>query len=341
MITQAHDLFTTQTGDLHFVTVAHPKWELPVGNLDQANVNSVRQWLYRRFKRLATNLVAVGGIGVNLGLRRRVPMEDRHQLIHGRAVLGGQGRSRLAVQCGSPASLHRSRNQPPKPAAVNGRPYAVTRKVRSPVGLAAMMRVSSGSRGFSESRRRLNRVLLGMNRSQPWAGKVEVKLRFDFFSAAGPSPSFDPRDTLAGFETFSVAKERQQALWEILATGDSAACSLVRLIVGCRKGRRCRSAACPVCSRRFRIVWCGRLAEAIHTSYRDWVSVSLVPPDLRFLLGQLRNFHPNQFKDRLRKQLERGKPAFPGPPSSAASTSRCRSSRIRAASPSGGRTPIC
>jgi hypothetical protein len=137
--------------------------------------------------------------------------------------------------------------------------------------------------------------------------QLEVKLRFDFFSAAGPSPNFDPRDTLAGFETFSVAKERRQALCEILATGDSAACSLGRVIVGCRKGRRCRSAACPVCSRKFRIVWCGRLAQAIHTSFSDWVSVSLVPPDLRFLRGQLHNFHPNQFKDRLRKQLERGK----------------------------------
>jgi hypothetical protein len=65
--------------------------------------------------------------------------------------------------------------------------------------------------------------------------QLEVKLRFDFFSAAGPSPNFDPRDTLPGFETFSVAKERRQALCEILATGDSAACSLGRVIAGCRK----------------------------------------------------------------------------------------------------------
>jgi len=147
-----------------------------------------------------------------------------------------------------------------------------------------------------------------MSTQGPVVGRqLEVTLRFDFFSAAGPSSDFDPRDTLAGFETFSVAKERRQALCEILATGDSAACSLGRVIAGCRNGRRCRSAACPVCSRKFRTVWCGRLAEAIHTSDSDWVSVSLVPPDLRFLRGQLHNFHPNQFKDRLRKQFERGK----------------------------------
>src|SRR5580704_8967062 len=38
-ITEAHRLFSTQTGDLVFVTVAHPTWELPAGNLDQTNIN--------------------------------------------------------------------------------------------------------------------------------------------------------------------------------------------------------------------------------------------------------------------------------------------------------------
>ena len=68
------------------------------------------------------------------------------------------------MQWARPASLHRSRNQLPKPAAVNGLPYAVTRKVRSPVVLAAMIRASSGSNGFSESRC-AERVLRGINRS--------------------------------------------------------------------------------------------------------------------------------------------------------------------------------
>jgi hypothetical protein len=132
-------------------------------------------------------------------------------------------------------------------------------------------------------------------------------LRFDFFKASGAGPKFNPRKTLDGFETFSVAIDRRQALCEILATGEGAAYRLAQVMVACRKGRRCRSAACPVCSRKFRIVWCSHLAEAVHTSYRDWASVSLVPPDLRFLRGQLHTFHPSQFKERLRKQLERGK----------------------------------
>jgi hypothetical protein len=65
MITEAHRLFSTQTGDL-FVTVAHPKWELPVGNLNQATIDAARQWLYRRFKQLDTTVVAVGGFEASL-----------------------------------------------------------------------------------------------------------------------------------------------------------------------------------------------------------------------------------------------------------------------------------
>jgi hypothetical protein len=68
MITEAHRLFATQTGDVVFVTVAHPKWELPIGHLDQANIYSVRQWLYRRLKQLGTSVVALGGFEVSLNV---------------------------------------------------------------------------------------------------------------------------------------------------------------------------------------------------------------------------------------------------------------------------------
>ena len=67
-ITEAHRLLSTQTGDLYFVTVAHPKWERPIGKLDQANITAVRQWLYRRFKRLDKNVVAVGGFEASLNV---------------------------------------------------------------------------------------------------------------------------------------------------------------------------------------------------------------------------------------------------------------------------------
>ena len=50
MITEGHRLLSDQPGHLLFVTITHPKWELPVGKLAEANIPAVRQWLYRRFK---------------------------------------------------------------------------------------------------------------------------------------------------------------------------------------------------------------------------------------------------------------------------------------------------
>jgi hypothetical protein len=67
MITEAHRLLG-QAGDLHFVTITHPKWELPVGELSQSNIPAVRQWLYRRFKKLSTSAIAVGGFEASLNI---------------------------------------------------------------------------------------------------------------------------------------------------------------------------------------------------------------------------------------------------------------------------------
>jgi hypothetical protein len=92
LITEAHRLFTTQTGDVHFITVAHPKWELPVGDLDQANIDAVRQWLYRRFKKLGTSVVAAGGFEVSLN----VDLDGtRYWAGHVHLVVAGSNRSAL------------------------------------------------------------------------------------------------------------------------------------------------------------------------------------------------------------------------------------------------------
>jgi hypothetical protein len=68
MITEAHRLLSDQPGDLLFATITHPKWELPVGKLAKANIPAVRQWLYRRFKNLGTNVIAVGGFEASLNV---------------------------------------------------------------------------------------------------------------------------------------------------------------------------------------------------------------------------------------------------------------------------------
>jgi hypothetical protein len=68
MITEGHRLLSNQPGDLLFATITHPKWELPIGKLAEANIPAVRQWLYRRFKRLGSGVIAVGGFEVSLNI---------------------------------------------------------------------------------------------------------------------------------------------------------------------------------------------------------------------------------------------------------------------------------
>jgi hypothetical protein len=68
MITQGHRLLSNQPGELLFVTITHPKWEVPVGALNKANIPAVRQWLYRRFKRLSTSAIAIGGFEASLNV---------------------------------------------------------------------------------------------------------------------------------------------------------------------------------------------------------------------------------------------------------------------------------
>jgi hypothetical protein len=68
MITEGHRLLSNLPGDLLFVTITHPKWELPIGKLAEANIRAVRQWLYRRFKRLGASAIAVGGFEVSLNI---------------------------------------------------------------------------------------------------------------------------------------------------------------------------------------------------------------------------------------------------------------------------------
>jgi hypothetical protein len=70
MITEGHRLLSDQPGDLLFVTITHPKWELPVGKLAEANIPAVTQWLYRRFKKLGTSAIAVGGFEASLNIER-------------------------------------------------------------------------------------------------------------------------------------------------------------------------------------------------------------------------------------------------------------------------------
>lgn len=132
-------------------------------------------------------------------------------------------------------------------------------------------------------------------------------MRLNFFAASIPGSIYDPRRVLSGFESFADAKERRTNLINILDGGGDDACAVAEILSECRIGVRCQSAACPVCLRRFRIWWCSNVAHHVYSaSNARWSGISLVPPDLRYLPGQLHLFDPKIFKDRLRKQLSRG-----------------------------------
>jgi len=130
-------------------------------------------------------------------------------------------------------------------------------------------------------------------------------MNFNYFDTPNPPTEFDPRDSLPGFESVSVADVRRDDLVDILIGGDAAAKKLAHLIGECDKGKRCRSGACPICLRRWRRWHGGTVSELISADAVNWWAVSLVPPNLVFPIGKLDSFEPAKFKDRLRKQLER------------------------------------
>jgi hypothetical protein len=66
LIPQALKLLINHSGPLFFVTIAHPKWEIPVGQLEGANIDAAKQWLGRRLQRLPSPVLVVGGFEVSL-----------------------------------------------------------------------------------------------------------------------------------------------------------------------------------------------------------------------------------------------------------------------------------
>lgn len=126
-------------------------------------------------------------------------------------------------------------------------------------------------------------------------------MRFDFKNLPLPAKSFDPRRKLEGFETLEEALRRKRRLLSILPA-DGA---LADKIGHCTSRARCNSAACPTCTRRFRIRLSSTIARLIAEDRKAWHCVTLVPPKLSFSLGKLRRFDPRKCKDRLRRQLDR------------------------------------
>lgn len=92
LIPQAFELLKDHPGPLFFVTIAHPKWELPVGQLKSANIDAAKQWLGRRFQRLPSPVLVVGGYEASL----RVELNgEMYWAGHLHLVIAGAGEEEL------------------------------------------------------------------------------------------------------------------------------------------------------------------------------------------------------------------------------------------------------
>jgi len=72
----------------------------------------------------------------------------------------------------------------------------------------------------------------------------------------------------------------------------------------CRRYHRCKSEACRVCLREFRLWWLGE-ATKIMVQRAHWTRCSIIPKGLRVRYGALSTFDLNSEIKRLRKRIER------------------------------------
>lgn len=93
------------------------------------------------------------------------------------------------------------------------------------------------------------------------------------------------------FETLAEAKRRRATLIHqfTLREDHPGAAELLATLRGCTKSVPCRSAACPVCNRKFR-QRLHRHAQAVVPLDAEFLAVSLIPKANRVELDQLPSF---------------------------------------------------
>jgi hypothetical protein len=107
-----------------------------------------------------------------------------------------------------------------------------------------------------------------------------------------------------GFETQAQAMERCAYRIHVLLGGNRQQKLLAGKLRRCRKGNRCESGACNVCTRLFRLRLLRQL-QPILDSRPHWTRASVVPADLLFVEGELVNVDLNAFREKISKRLER------------------------------------
>jgi hypothetical protein len=127
-------------------------------------------------------------------------------------------------------------------------------------------------------------------------------MKFDFCEASLRS---DRDEVISKIETGDQARRARHRLVTALTEYGPAGLNLARCIGKCNMSIHCRSAACPTCLRRFRIWWGSEIAAYVERDFGPWYTVSIVPSDQSFPVGELNRFRWNHLKDRLRNQINR------------------------------------
>jgi hypothetical protein len=107
-----------------------------------------------------------------------------------------------------------------------------------------------------------------------------------------------------GFETFADAKKRRAQKIRILRQGEKDQQRLAEKLERCRKSHRCRSGACDVCLRLYRLDLF-RQTSAVLASRPCWTRASVVPAGFLLPLGDLANIDLKALGKMIDKRLER------------------------------------
>ena len=107
-----------------------------------------------------------------------------------------------------------------------------------------------------------------------------------------------------GFETFTDAKKRRAQKIQILRRGNRDERRLAKKLEGCRKGHRCRSGACDVCLRLYRLNLF-RQTSPVLASRPHWTRASVVTAGFLVPLGELANVDLHALGEMIDKRVER------------------------------------
>jgi hypothetical protein len=106
------------------------------------------------------------------------------------------------------------------------------------------------------------------------------------------------------FETFEDALAWRTIHRKQLLSGDQQQRQVARHLNSCRKSARCKTEACRVCLREFRIGWVGEITKIVLRK-PNWTACSIITKDLLVPYGSLQTFDLKAAIKRIQKRLER------------------------------------